>query len=368
MRRGSHPSALSLLLVLFFASSSAIDAQDFRRGDVDGDGVAATMGDVAAFVAFNFTNNFMPCMDAADIDDDGVVQISDVLVLIMFAAGEMPAALPAPGHLVCGPDPTPDSIGCNTYDKCAVPLKLPPASDLLLGISSATANLGEQVSVAVTFDNLAGEPAHALSLGVCSDDSALSLLGVELGSQFAEDEPGFFQVQTGPGGWEVTLATTLVACSPCALTGVGQEILVASYQVQSVGSLPLQFCTGVADPVTPISVGVATLDIYYAVFAPTTSDGLIVSTLVTFLRGDANRDFSVDISDPVFVLEALFGGGDLPPCMDAADANDDGAVDVADAVMMLNILFAGVAPLAPGSSECGIDPTEDQLSCSSPCP
>ncbi len=41
-----------------------------------------------------------------------------------------------------------------------------------------------------------------------------------------------------------------------------------------------------------------------------------------FLRGDANHDTAIDISDPIRVLDFLFGGGSFPPCMDAADGDD----------------------------------------------
>ena len=85
-----------------------------------------------------------------------------------------------------------------------------------------------------------------------------------------------------------------------------------------------------------------------------------------FLRGDANRDDVVDISDAVFTLLSLFaGGGDLP-CPDAADANDDGSVDLSDAVYTLEYLFRrGTAPPAPGPGPGppGPDSTEDALGC-----
>ena len=43
-----------------------------------------------------------------------------------------------------------------------------------------------------------------------------------------------------------------------------------------------------------------------------------------FKRGDANSDAQLNIGDAVFMLSALFSGGQQPPCMDAADVNDDG--------------------------------------------
>ena len=40
-----------------------------------------------------------------------------------------------------------------------------------------------------------------------------------------------------------------------------------------------------------------------------------------FLRGDANSDTGIDISDAVFTLTYLFSGGGEPTCKDAADAD-----------------------------------------------
>jgi hypothetical protein len=78
-----------------------------------------------------------------------------------------------------------------------------------------------------------------------------------------------------------------------------------------------------------------------------------------FLRGDAGGDCTVDISDAIFTLAALFQGGDAPPCPDAADFNDDGIVNLTDAIVLLVFLFqGGVPPEPPGAVVPGIDPTD----------
>ncbi len=86
---------------------------------------------------------------------------------------------------------------------------------------------------------------------------------------------------------------------------------------------------------------------------------------LSFRRADANTDGRVDISDPLFVLSALFLEGQAPTCADAADANDDGSVDISDAVFSLLHLFAGGAPPPAPGAECGADPTADDLDCAS---
>ena len=85
-----------------------------------------------------------------------------------------------------------------------------------------------------------------------------------------------------------------------------------------------------------------------------------------FIRGDANSDGGVDISDYFFLMAYLWQGGSTPSCMDAADVNDDGQVDNTDVVYLYNCLFGG-GNCPP--SGCGADTTSDSLTCVySPCP
>ena len=82
-----------------------------------------------------------------------------------------------------------------------------------------------------------------------------------------------------------------------------------------------------------------------------------------FLRGDANADGAIDISDPILVIVALFGG-DVPTCLAAADANADDMVDLGDAIALLNLVFAGGAPPPAPYPVCGPDP-DTLLGCDS---
>ncbi len=84
-----------------------------------------------------------------------------------------------------------------------------------------------------------------------------------------------------------------------------------------------------------------------------------------FVRGDANADGTGNVTDAVYVLDHLFGGGEVPPCAKSADADDSGTVDLRDAVYVLNFLFTGGAPPAAPFAECGQDPSVDELSCDS---
>jgi len=83
-----------------------------------------------------------------------------------------------------------------------------------------------------------------------------------------------------------------------------------------------------------------------------------------FLRGDANRDGKVNMSDPIAVLDRLFKGGGELACEDAADADDSGKVNLTDAVIVLDFLFKSGPSPAPPTGSPGQDPTPDGLGCS----
>jgi hypothetical protein len=86
-----------------------------------------------------------------------------------------------------------------------------------------------------------------------------------------------------------------------------------------------------------------------------------------FLRGDSNSSGTVDISDAIFTLGCLFGGGGCPACYDAADANDSGTADISDAVFTLSHLFSGGAPPPAPFPAPGFDTTPtDPFTCGDP--
>jgi hypothetical protein len=84
---------------------------------------------------------------------------------------------------------------------------------------------------------------------------------------------------------------------------------------------------------------------------------------IPFRRTRINDDTQGDLSDAVFLLNFLFGGGQAPTCPKAADTNDDAALDLTDAIFFLNFLFGGGESPSPPFTECGLDATADELSC-----
>lgn len=61
--------------------------------------------------------------------------------------------------------------------------------------------------------------------------------------------------------------------------------------------------------------------------------------------GDLNGDGFVNIADPIFLKDYLFGGGAAPNPLCRGDVNGDGGIDIADMIYLLNYLFSqGPAP------------------------
>ncbi len=82
-------------------------------------------------------------------------------------------------------------------------------------------------------------------------------------------------------------------------------------------------------------------------------------------RGDTDSDGRISITDAITVLRFLFTDGEEPACLKTADADDDGGLSITDAVRILGYLFRGDDALPAPFGECGVDPSEDNLSCES---
>jgi len=68
-------------------------------------------------------------------------------------------------------------------------------------------------------------------------------------------------------------------------------------------------------------------------------------TLLAAMRGDANADKHLTVSDVVYIINYLFKGGPLPiPEQIVGDANCDTKVTVSDVIYLINYLFKGGPP------------------------
>ena len=72
------------------------------------------------------------------------------------------------------------------------------------------------------------------------------------------------------------------------------------------------------------------------------SDSLF--SIVTWMRGDANGDGAIDVTDIVYLINYLFNETSAPDPYEAGDANCDGKVDIVDIVYLINYLFGEGPP------------------------
>ena len=86
-----------------------------------------------------------------------------------------------------------------------------------------------------------------------------------------------------------------------------------------------------------------------------------------FVRGDVNGDLNHDLSDPVLLLEELFGSGNGLPCAAAADINGDDQLLLDDAITLLGLIFIGTPNTLPAPYPgCGLVDPSAVLDCLSP--
>lgn len=85
----------------------------FTRGNLNGGSSFPIhdMGDVQAILDYLNGVSTPPCLDAADVNDDGAVDISDPVYLLLYLFSGGP---PPPPPCLCGLDPTSDSVPCNS--------------------------------------------------------------------------------------------------------------------------------------------------------------------------------------------------------------------------------------------------------------
>jgi hypothetical protein len=78
------------------------------------------------------------------------------------------------------------------------------------------------------------------------------------------------------------------------------------------------------------------------IYIPVLRNGIIyVAKEGVAVRGDANGDCKVGVSDMVYLINYLFKGGPVPVPLEVGDCNCDGKVTVGDVIYLINYLFKG---------------------------
>ncbi len=237
-------------------------------------------------------------------------------------------------------------------------LKIRDLEDLLVGqtveLEVAAFNIEplQGFSLAVTFD-----PARLQILGAGVKDTITEAVGAEYVAPKIDNDRGILILGV--------LLDTLPPFENQVIPASGLNLPIAKLQVQVVSALPDQeftevaFQDGAGDPPIRNLFIVNNLSV-----EPRKENGrLTLLQGARFIRGDANDDEDLDISDPIRIINFIFFRTERVVCQKAADANDDGRIDIADALYILNYLFKGGPILPQPYPNPGIDPTRDDLPC-----
>lgn len=353
----------ALLLALLLLGAGTVVGQqpngEFRRGDCQVDG-RIDLADVATVInyLFQIPPSAPLCLDAFDANDDGIVDLGDMVEILNFVA--LDGTLPAPAG-TCGLDPTADGLSCDL--PCGPPTTPTPSIDHRIDLNYG-ATFPQELHVSVTIDT--PDPLAGFSLGVCHDPAELMLVDTNYGTDLAQVQPEFVGMNLLLDGVNTHLLVSLFG-SQTIPAGSSLEMFRLTYVVGIVAPNPtMQICP--CDTLGTNPTALLMIDGDGNPIVPTTSclgpptpppSGI-------FARGDCNDSGSFDISDEIFLLDYLFGQTQAVNCADACDNNDDGSINVADAVYGLAYLFGGGPELPdPFQVICGPDPTDDALDCTS---
>jgi len=72
---------------------------------------------------------------------------------------------------------------------------------------------------------------------------------------------------------------------------------------------------------------------------PLVKDSALLVLTVAYLRGDANSDSSITVSDIILLIAYLFKGGPAPQYYNTGDINCDGDISISDVIYLINYLF-----------------------------
>ncbi len=215
--------------------------------------------------------------------------------------------------------------------------------------------------------------ANGWNLAVAHSGDRLQIEGVTMSGTGIEDLVGpagfiLFEITSGPGNEGFTAQVELGVGSPLAIPAPDQVVAQAAYQVKpflDAALIGTQIDTKVAfRPSLQGSGGAVRNEVFPAGNLSTEDLTLRIRLLpqAAFVRGDANGDGAMDLTDALSILFFLFEGLD-GICQEAGNANDDLHLDLTDAIYTLERLFLAPEPLPGPFPSCGGDPTLPSLEC-----
>lgn len=254
--------------------------------------------------------------------------------------------------------------------------------EYIIEAGSSLVEPGSTGETIITLDH--PEAVEAFSFGLVYDSNDIDPLAAEAGLALLDATgpagPDFYFVDLLPAAVPVTGNGLTVACVlslsfPIATipAGLQQEITVVTFDCLPTATpgaeIGVDFSDQLGDPQILLVASVLGLDQFL-----TPISGLVTvfeepppPPGPSFIRGDANGDGTLDISDPVRIGVFVARGVNELACLAAGDVDDDGLIQLSDVVNLLTYLFSeGIEPSAP-YPDCGGDPTSDLECLTSPC-
>ena len=326
---------------------------DILRGDTDANNTL-NASDFILVLNHLFTGGPPPVdcngqinFDSADANDNEYLTVADPILVAesLFCGGPL---LPPPG--TCGPDPDDDRKGFDSVDpnyeiRAVAEVSLFKVTVALQAKFPAGA---KAVTVALEFDPAVLTPQSSPNPVYCSAIDEDELIG---GSGFVDGNR--------------VIVTVVRACDELPDPDPNTGFLTLGEVHFTHSGLS---CSGVVLDLVPehthslwgVTYRSTIVDLAFADHHPGMGAVTCREAMRPFIRGDANADGDVDISDPIFNLDFQFGGGQAF-CLDAHDSNDDGSIDISDPIYSLAAQFTGGPSIpAPGPAPtCGDDPTPD---------
>jgi len=356
----------------------------FLRGDANMDGRVST-ADALFLRRYLFTGAPPPaCGDAADANDDGVLNIADVIAILsgIYMDTIFPEPYPVPGL-----DMTADTLFC--LDDSVTPGTF---TDDVIRVGSVEGAPGDEVAVPVYLTNSVPVQAFQLVISydpelftVSSSREALDFTGTAyetLGRQApfpdSTDLPPDFADLYAPEGERYFVAGAIWSFVDDIPIPPGEDQLLVRIRGRISEDAPVGATIALVPTNGPDNQGVGEgrlmneITFYgesrFAALYPQVEKGFVAikdnPLTMDFLRGDANDDGLINIADAVYILIYLFANGNEPSCPDSADVNDDGRLDLGDSIELLGYLFRSpqsAEALPPWYGRCTLDTTPDSL-------
>jgi hypothetical protein len=298
-----------LLLGFWYLGQAPVQRQfqEFIRGDLNGSGTVGASDEIMCVSGGPFS-----CDDAADVNDDGILNLTDCAYLHDYLwSGGPPPPSPYPD---CGLDPTSDTLDCGSSGACGQGWRVGGHYVTVAGVNS----IEQKIALSDPFIDAAelglaegrvgdgwliGHPYGSHDPTVHNDEGNVSH---DMYAVVESDDPG--------GRWH--LVDYAVSSDPYYWTenffaqNVPEEFLAVTQQWDGVSPIftEIEYC-----------IHVSPWD----------------------YRGDVNHSGAVEAGDVVYLISYLYRGGPPPDPYVLGDVNCDGVVTAGDIVRLLNYLFRG---------------------------